>query len=59
MGSYDTSIKTKEGEPRLLLVAVDVQDATTVTFDSYVKKHNQMMYIYGDDDKKRETCYTL
>lgn len=47
-------IKTKEGEPRLLLVAVDVQDATTVTFDSYVKKHNQMMSIYGDDDKKEK-----
>jgi hypothetical protein len=32
-------IKTTEGEPRLLLVAVDVQDCTTaVTFDSYPKK---------------------
>ncbi len=31
-------IKTTEGQPRLLLVAVDVPDATTVTFDSYEKK---------------------
>lgn len=33
---YDKPIKTKEGEPRLLIVSVDIQDCTTaVTFDSY------------------------
>jgi NTE family protein len=47
-------IKTDEREPRLLLVAVDVQDATTVTFDSYAKMGNQMMSIYGDDDGKEK-----
>lgn len=45
-------IITKEGQPRLLLVGVDVQDATTVTFDSYPKKNNQRMSIYGGDDSK-------
>ena len=47
-------IKTDEENPRLLLVAVDVQDATTATFDSYAKKGNQMMSIYGDDDIKEK-----
>lgn len=50
----DHPIKTKEGEPRLLLVAVDVQDATTVTFDSYNKRDNQMMSIYGNVDSKEK-----
>jgi len=43
-------ILTEEGQPRLLLVAVDVQDSTTVTFDSYPKKNKQRMSIYGKDD---------
>ncbi len=47
-------IKTYEGEPRLILVAVDVQDATTVTFDSYGNKKNQLMSIYGDEDSKEK-----
>jgi len=40
----DTSaIKTRfeDGYPRLLLVSVDIQDATTVTFDSYRKEVDQ------------------
>ena len=52
-------IKTTEGQPRLLLVAVDMQDATTVTFDSYCKKRNQMMSIYGDDETKRNILYII
>lgn len=47
-------IKTNEEEPRLLLVAIDMQDATTVTFDSYGKKGNQMMSIYGDDERNEK-----
>ncbi|MBA3978834.1 MAG: hypothetical protein H0X50_11710 [Nitrosopumilus sp.] len=47
-------IKTEEGQPRLLLVAVDVQDATTVTFDSYGKKGNQMVSDYGNEDNKQK-----
>ena len=47
-------IKTTEGQPRLLLVAVDVQDATTVTFDSYEKKGNKLMSFYGDDESKEK-----
>jgi NTE family protein len=43
-------IKTQEGEPRLLLVAVDVQDcATAVTFDSYPKKGGRRYSEYGGD----------
>ncbi len=45
-------LKTKEGEPRLLIIAVDVQDATTVTFDSYIKKGNHCMSVYGHKDDK-------
>lgn len=43
-------VLTNEGQPRLLLVAVDVQDSDTVTFDSYPKKNNQRMSIYGEND---------
>jgi NTE family protein len=34
----DFPIKTKEGEPRFLLVTVDVQTGDAVTFDSYSKE---------------------
>jgi predicted acylesterase/phospholipase RssA len=34
----DFSLKTEPPEPRLLLVTVDVQEGTTVTFDSYYEK---------------------
>jgi hypothetical protein len=34
----DFPIKTKEGEPRFLLVAVDAQTGDAVTFDSYSKE---------------------
>jgi hypothetical protein len=44
-------ILTDEGQPRLLLVAVDVQDSATVTFDSYPKKNNRRISIYGDEDR--------
>ena len=47
-------IKTDEGEPRLLLVTVDVQLATTVTFDSYGKKEKQMMSVYRDEENKEK-----
>lgn len=44
-------ILTNESQPRLLLVAVDVQDSTTVTFDSYPKKNNRRISIYGDENR--------
>jgi NTE family protein len=48
---YDSHpIKTMDPEPRLLLIAVDIQDATTITFDSYPKRDGQMVSVYGDDD---------
>ena len=47
-------IKSAEGQPRLLLIAVDVQDATTITFDSYPKKGGQMLSIYGNEDIKQK-----
>lgn len=50
-------IKTRfeNGQPRLLLVSVDIQDATTVTFDSYRKEVDQsgneiLKSEYGDCD---------
>ncbi len=50
-------IKTEEGQPRLLIVSIDLQDATTVTFDSYAKENNQRMSIYGNDDKVKHEIY--
>src|SRR5581483_4498265 len=51
-------IKTQEGEPRLLLVAVDVQDCTTaVTFDSYPKKDGKHFSEYGGDKTERVIEY--
>jgi len=44
-------IKSNEGEPRLLIVAMDLQDATTVTFDSYAKQNDELMSIYGDEEE--------
>ncbi len=51
-------IKTAEGEPRLLLVAVDVQDCTTaVTFDSYPKKGGTRFSEYGGDKARHVIEY--
>ena len=50
-------IRTTEGQPRLLIVAVDVQDATTVTFDSYPKEDGRLMSVYGDEDKVKHEIY--
>jgi NTE family protein len=50
-------IKTKDGQPRLLIVGVDVQDATTVTFDSYPKEDGRLMSVYGDEDKVKHEIY--
>lgn len=51
-------IRTTRGQPRLLIVGVDVQDATTVTFDSYPKENGHLMSVYGDEDKvKHEINY--
>jgi NTE family protein len=52
-------IKTDERQPRLILVAVDVQDATTVAFDSYPKDKDKKMWMstYGDDDKAEHKIY--
>lgn len=51
-------IKTTDGQPRLLIVGVDVQDATTVTFDSYPNVDGNWVSVYGDEDKvKHEIHY--
>src|SRR5919108_2238579 len=43
-------LKTTKGEPRLLLVTVDVQEGATVTFDSYGKlKKNDDGSIVKDE----------
>jgi NTE family protein len=52
---YDSQrIKSNDPQPRLLLVAVDVQDATTITFDSYPNRDGHMVSIYGDDDDTKK-----
>jgi NTE family protein len=48
----DFPIKTKEGEPRFLLVAVDAQTGDAVTFDSYSKEakyHNDTNTTYNQN----------
>jgi NTE family protein len=45
-------IKSAEGQPSLLLIAVDVLDTTTIIFDSYPKKGAKILSIYGNDDIK-------
>lgn len=45
-------IKTKEGEPRLLLVAVDARTGDAVTFDSYSEQtnyHDNKSTIYNEN----------
>ena len=47
----DFPIKTKEGEPRFLLVTVDVQTGDAVTFDSYAtetKYHDDKNIVYNE-----------
>jgi NTE family protein len=52
-GATSEGIQTTEGEPRLLLVAVDIQDLTTaVTFDSYPKENGRHYSKYGREDKE-------
>ncbi len=36
---FPISTNFENGEPRLLLVALDIQDTATVVFDSYEKKN--------------------
>lgn len=53
---FDNSIKTsfENGEPRLLLVSVDLQNSTTPTFDSYETVPGSGIWKteYGDDKGK-------
>jgi NTE family protein len=44
---FPISTSFEKGEPRLLLVAVDVQDATPVVFDSYEKEDETRKSEYG------------
>jgi predicted acylesterase/phospholipase RssA len=40
-----------KNEPRLLVVSVDIEEAETVTFDSYVKEDGSRMSEYGFSEK--------
>jgi len=44
---FPISTSFENGEPRLLLVAVDVQEATPVVFDSYEKENGTRKSEYG------------
>ena len=44
---FPISTSFEKGEPRLLLVAVDVQEATPVVFDSYEKEDGTRKSEYG------------
>ena len=45
--SFLISTNFEKGEPRLLLVAEDVQDVTPVVFDSYEKEDGTRKSEYG------------
>jgi hypothetical protein len=58
----DFPIKTKEGEPRFLLVAVDAQTGDAVTFDSYSKEakyHNDTNTTYNQNGIEIEHALQL
>ena len=44
---FPISTSFENGEPRLLLVSVDVQDLTPVVFDSYEKEDGTRKSEYG------------
>lgn len=44
-------LKTSLGQPRLLLVSVDIEESTAVTFDSYEKDGGIRKTEYGDYEK--------
>jgi NTE family protein len=44
---FPISTSFENGEPRLLLVAVDIQEATPVVFDSYEKEDGTRRTGYG------------
>jgi hypothetical protein len=44
---FPISTRFEKGEPRLLLVAVDVQEATPVVFDSYENEDGTRKSEYG------------
>ena len=44
-------LKTSLGQPRLLLVSVDIEESTAVTFDSYEKNGGVRKTEYGDYEK--------
>jgi len=53
-------IKTKEGQPRFLLVAIDVETGDAVTFDSFEKKENAKDVdgnILKDENGNNKTRY--
>ena len=56
---FPISTSFEKGEPRLLLVAVDVQEATPVVFDSYEKedgtRKSEYGKYYGSEFSKQET----
>lgn len=41
-------LKTDLGQPRLLLIGVDIQESIAVTFDSYANEHNTRRTQYGE-----------
>jgi NTE family protein len=48
----------KKGEPRLLLVAVDIQEAAAVVFDSYEKQDGTRKSEYGRYGRLKSTAST-
>jgi NTE family protein len=49
-------IRTTEGQPRLMMVSVDIRDGMTATFDSYPKEDGELKTLYEHKlpDGKRE-----
>jgi NTE family protein len=45
-GNFPIATRLDEGEPRLLVTAVDIAEGTTVTFDSYKKSDGKRKTVY-------------
>ena len=59
-GNFPIATRLDEGEPRLLVTAVDIAEGTTVTFDSYKKSDGKRKTVYypgGKYGHKKEDGY--
>jgi NTE family protein len=57
LGRRQFPLKTDSGQPRLLLVSVDMLESAAVTFDSYIKDDGTRKTEYGKYGPKYAIIY--